>query len=323
MLENKYGILLVNLGTPEAPTTSATKRYLAEFLSDSRVIDVFRIIWKPILYGVILPYRSSKIAKLYQSIWMQEGSPLLIYVLRQKNRLSEWFPEIPIEIGMTYGAPLLKHAIEKLINQGITELIVLPLYPQYSSTTTGAVYDSIFSIFRKIRTIPSLHFIRSYAAHPAYIQGLVNSIKKSFSEYGEPDRLILSFHGIPKRYIDSGDIYAQECEKTTLLLKTALNFPKERVLMTYQSRFTCEAWLSPYTNKIIQTLPSQGVKSIQVICPGFSADCLETLEEINQQNRYYFKNNGGEFYHYIPALNDSDDNINLFRLILKRIISID
>ncbi|ELX8379390.1 ferrochelatase [Providencia vermicola] len=320
MSENKFGILLVNLGTPDAPTTPAVKRYLAEFLSDVRVIDVSRAIWKPILYGIVLPFRSPKVAKLYQSIWTEDGSPLLAYTLKQKAKLAKCFSNIPIEVGMSYGSPSLKSAIDSLMCQGVTELIVLPLYPQYSCSTTAAVYDGISAILKQMRTIPSLHFIRSYATHPAYIQGLVNSIEQSFAQHGEPDRLILSFHGIPKRYADTGDIYPQECEATTRLVKEALNFPAERVLMTYQSRFGREPWLTPYTDETMNQLPSQGVKSVQVICPGFSADCLETLEEISEQNQHFFKSQGGESYHYIPALNDSEDSINLFKILINGLI---
>ncbi|WP_140181751.1 ferrochelatase [Providencia stuartii] len=317
MSECKYGILLVNLGTPDSPTTPAVKRYLAEFLSDERVIDVPRLIWKPILHGAILPFRSPKVAKLYQSIWTEEGSPLLAYTLRQKEKLAPHFPNIPMEVGMSYGSPSLKSAIDALMSQGVTELVVLPLYPQYSCTTTAAVYDGISAIFKKMRTIPSLHFIRHYATHPDYIQGLVNSIEKSFAQHGEPDRLVISFHGIPKRYIETGDIYEQDCQKTTDLIKQRLNYPQDRILMTYQSRFGREPWLTPYTDETMNELPHKGVTSVQVICPGFSADCLETLEEISEQNQHFFKSNGGRSFHYIPALNDSDDNINLFKSLIS------
>ncbi|VEB73988.1 Ferrochelatase [Providencia rustigianii] len=320
MLEKKYGILLVNLGTPDAPTASAVKRYLAEFLTDPRVIDLSPLIWKPILYGAILPIRASKVAKLYDSIWMDDGSPLLVYSLRQKQKLAEFFPDTPIEVGMTYGSPSIKSAIDSLNSQQVTDLVVLPLYPQYSCTTTAAVYDAITRAFKGMRTIPSVQFIRSYAEHPAYIQALAASIEASFAEYGEPDRLVLSFHGIPQRYCDSGDIYAQECERTSELLKQALNFPSEKVLMTYQSRFGREPWLSPYTDETMKKLPSEGVNSVQVVCPGFSVDCLETLEEISEQNKEFFLHSGGKQYHYIPALNDSDLSINMIRLILKDIL---
>lgn len=320
MSEKKTGILLVNLGTPDAPTASAVKRYLAEFLSDTRVIDLPRIIWKPILHGAILPLRSSKVAKLYQSIWQEEGSPLLVYSLRQKEKLAQCFPDIPVELGMSYGSPSVKSAIDNLMSQNVTDLVVLPLYPQYSCTTTAAVYDAVTKVFQGMRTIPSLQFIRSYATHPAYIQALVSSIESSFSEHGEPDRLVLSFHGIPQRYCDTGDIYQQECEKTAQLLREALNFPSENVLLTYQSRFGREPWLMPYMDKTMQQLPAKGVSSVQVICPGFSVDCLETLEEISEQNKEFFINNGGVNYHYIPALNDSHNSIDMLKLIIKGVI---
>nr|WP_314263248.1 ferrochelatase [uncultured Moellerella sp.] len=321
MSVKKYGILLVNLGTPDAPTSQAVKRYLAEFLSDPRVIDLSPFIWKPILNGVILPFRSPKVAKLYQSVWMEGGSPLLVYSLRQKEKLAAALPDYPVELGMTYGTPSLKSAVNSLIGQQVTDFIVLPLYPQYSCTTTAAVYDGLNRAFSAYRTIPSVNFIRSYTGHPDYIQGLVNSIEASFATHGEPDRLILSFHGIPQRYADTGDIYPQECEETTRLLKAALNYPAEKVLMTYQSRFGREPWLMPYTDKTIEKLPSQGIKHIQVVCPGFSADCLETLEEVSEQNKGFFLDNGGETYHYIPALNDSDDSIKLFKELVTQFIT--
>lgn len=317
MSEKKFGILLANLGTPDAPTTAAVRRYLAEFLSDPRVIDVPRLIWKPILHGAILPYRSSKVAKLYQSIWQEEGSPLLVYSLRQKEKLSELFPDIPIEIGMSYGSPSVKSAIDSLHSQNVTDLVVLPLYPQYSCTTTAAVYDAMTRAFKSMRTIPSVQFVRSYATHPAYINALVASIEESFAEHGVPDRLILSFHGIPKRYCDTGDIYQQECEKTAQALREALNYPSDKVMLTYQSRFGREPWLTPYMDKIMHELPAQGVKSVQVICPGFSVDCLETLEEISEQNKEFFMSSGGSKYNYIPALNDSHNSIQMLKLIIE------
>ena len=245
MSEKKYGILLANLGTPDAPTTSAVRRYLAEFLSDTRVIDVPRLIWKPILYGAILPIRSSKVAKLYQSIWLEDGSPLLVYSLRQKQKLAALLPNIPVDIGMSYGSPSIKTAIDNLMEQGVTDLVVLPLYPQYSCTTTAAVYDAVTRAFQGRRTIPSVQFIRSYATHPAYIKALVTSIEASFAKHGEPDRLVLSFHGIPKRYCDTGDIYQQECEKTAQALREALNYPSDNV---DESLGSCPTWIKQCMN---------------------------------------------------------------------------
>ncbi|MEQ4674457.1 ferrochelatase [Providencia vermicola] len=317
MSEKKTGILLANLGTPDAPTTSAVRRYLAEFLSDKRVIDVPRLIWKPILHGVILPLRSSKVAKLYQSIWLDDGSPLLVYSLRQKQKLAELMPNTPVEIGMSYGSPSIKSAVDSLMEQGVNDLVVLPLYPQYSCTTTAAVYDAVTRAFQDRRTIPSVRFIRSYATHPAYIQALVASIEESFAVHGEPDRLVLSFHGIPQRYCDTGDIYQQECEQTAQALREALNYPSEKVLLTYQSRFGREPWLMPYMDKTMHELPSQGVNSVQVICPGFSVDCLETLEEISEQNKEFFISSGGSKYNYISALNDNLNSIRMINLIIQ------
>ncbi|MEX9972108.1 ferrochelatase [Providencia rettgeri] len=320
MSEKKYGILLANLGTPDAPTTSAVKRYLAEFLSDKRVIDVPRLIWKPILHGAILPLRSSKVAKLYKSIWLEGGSPLLVYSLRQKQKLAELLPNIAVEIGMSYGSPSIKSAVDSLLDQGVTDLVVLPLYPQYSCTTTAAVYDALTRAFESRRTIPSVQFIRSYATHPAYIQALVASIEASFALHGEPDRLILSFHGIPQRYCDTGDIYQQECEKTAEVLREALNYPSDKVMLTYQSRFGREPWLMPYMDKTMHELPSQGVKSVQVICPGFSVDCLETLEEISEQNKEFFMSSGGNKYNYIPALNDNPNSIHMINSLIQDVL---
>ncbi|EPQ5227449.1 ferrochelatase [Providencia stuartii] len=320
MSEKKTGILLANLGTPDAPTTSAVKRYLAEFLSDKRVIDVPRLIWKPILHGAILPLRSSKVAKLYQSIWLEDGSPLLVYSLRQKQKLAELLPDTAVEIGMSYGSPSIKSAVDSLLDQGVTDLVVLPLYPQYSCTTTAAVYDALTGAFASRRTIPNVQFIRSYATHPAYIQALVSSIEESFAQHGEPDRLVLSFHGIPQRYCDTGDIYQQECEKTAEALREALNYPKDKVMLTYQSRFGREPWLMPYMDKTMHELPSQGVKSVQVICPGFSVDCLETLEEISEQNKEFFMSSGGNQYNYIPALNDNPNSIHMINTIIQGIL---
>lgn len=317
----KYGILLVNLGTPDAPTTAAVKRYLAEFLTDPRVIDVSPLIWKPILYGAILPFRSPKVAKLYQSVWMEDGSPLLVYSQRQQQKLAALLPETPVELGMSYGSPSIASAVNNLLAKQVTDFIILPLYPQYSCSTTAAVYEGISHAFSTHRTIPSVNFIRSYAEHPDYIQSLVNSIEASFAKYGEPDRLLLSFHGIPQRYADTGDIYPQQCEATTQRLKEALNFPTEKIIMTYQSRFGREPWLMPYTDKTMEKLPAEGVKHVQVICPGFAADCLETLEEISEQNKEFFLENGGEQFHYIPALNDNDDHIKLFAALVAPFIN--
>ncbi|EPE4836720.1 ferrochelatase [Yersinia enterocolitica] len=324
MKQSKLGVLMVNLGTPDAPTPQAVKRYLAEFLSDRRVVDTSPWLWWPLLRGVILPIRSPRVAKLYQSVWMDEGSPLLVYSRRQQKALAERMPEIPVELGMSYGSPNLPDAIDKLLAQGVTKLVVLPLYPQYSCSTSAAVWDAVARILKDYRRLPSISFIRDYAEHPAYISALKQSVENSFAQHGKPDRLVLSFHGIPKRYAQLGDDYPQRCDDTSRALRDALSLslPAEQIMMTYQSRFGREPWLTPYTDETLKSLPSQGIKHIQLICPGFSADCLETLEEIKEQNREIFLHAGGEKFEYIPALNDDESHIDLLEQLVKQEISL-
>ncbi|MCG3462290.1 ferrochelatase [Xenorhabdus bovienii] len=317
MSSNKYGVLLVNLGTPDEPTPVAIRRYLAKFLSDRRVVDIPPFIWKPLLYGIILPFRSSRVAKLYQGIWTEEGSPLLVYSQRQQTLLNERLTDIPVVLGMSYGFPSLPQAVGNLLQQGIDHLIVLPLYPQYSSTTSAAVFDSISKILKGYRTIPHLHFIRSYATHPAYIAALKETIEQSFEKHGLPDRLLLSYHGIPERLATIGDIYPQDCRATTELLIQALDYPADKIMMTFQSRFGRLPWLTPYTDKTMALLPEQGVEHVQVLCPGFSSDCLETLEEIQQQNQAIFLNAGGKKFEYISALNDNEAHISLLEQLVN------
>lgn len=318
MRQEKYGVLMVNLGTPDAPTPRAVKRYLREFLSDRRVVDTRRLLWWPLLRGVILPIRSPRVAKLYQSVWMDEGSPLMVYSKRQQAALAASLPDTQVELAMSYGSPALPQAIENLLAAGITELVILPLYPQYSCSTSAAIWDAVARILIGHRRLPSIHFIRDYAEHPAYIQGLKQSIEASFERHGQPDRLMLSFHGIPKRYAREGDDYPERCEATYRALVAALDFPPEKVMMTFQSRFGRDPWLTPFTDETIKQLPAEGIKHIQVICPGFASDCLETLEEINGQNREFFEHAGGETFHYIPALNDSPAQIDLFKQLVKQ-----
>ncbi|MDC9620993.1 ferrochelatase [Xenorhabdus sp. XENO-7] len=317
MSSNKYGVLLVNLGTPDEPTPVAIRRYLAKFLSDRRVVDIPPFIWKPLLYGIILPFRSSRVAKLYQDIWTEEGSPLLVYSQRQQKLLNERLTDIPVVLGMSYGFPSLPQAVGNLLQQGIDHLIVLPLYPQYSSTTSAAVFDSISKILKGYRTIPHLHFIRSYATHPAYIAALKATIEQSFEKHGLPDRLLLSYHGIPERLATIGDIYPQDCRATTELLIQALDYPADKIMMTFQSRFGRLPWLTPYTDKTMALLPEQGVEHVQVLCPGFSSDCLETLEEIQQQNQAIFLHAGGKKFEYISALNDNEEHISLLEQLVN------
>ena len=303
MHQTKTGILLANLGTPDAPTPGAVKRYLRQFLSDKRVVDTSRLLWWPLLRGVILPIRSPRVAKLYQSVWMEEGSPLMVYSRRQQQALAARLPDTPVALGMSYGSPSLASAVDDLLAQGVEHIVVLPLYPQYSCSTVAAVWDELARILAKKRAIPGISFIRDYAEHPDYIHALAASVRASFAVHGEPDLLLLSYHGIPQRYANQGDDYPQRCRDTTRELVSALGLPPERVMMTFQSRFGREPWLTPYTDEMLKMLGEKGTKHIQVLCPGFAADCLETQEEIAVQNREIFLEAGGKQYEYIPALN--------------------
>ncbi|MBS0848963.1 ferrochelatase [Citrobacter sp. JGM124] len=318
MSQEKIGILLANLGTPSAPTTAAVRRYLRQFLSDRRVVDVPRIIWWPLLRGVILPLRSGRVAKLYKSIWMDEGSPLLVYSQRQKKALAEQLPDTPVALGMSYGEPSLQSAVDELMAHQVNHIIVLPLYPQYSCSTVAAVWDALGTVFAKSRNLPAISLIRDYATEPSYIEALASTVKRAFAEQGEPDILLLSYHGIPQRFADEGDDYPQRCRDTTHALLNYLGLPPEKLMMSYQSRFGREPWLMPYTDETLKMLAEKGVKHIQVMCPGFSSDCLETLEEMMVENRDVFIEAGGEKYEYIPALNDAPEHIKMMITLTER-----
>lgn len=311
MSQAKTGILLANLGTPEAPTSDAVKRYLRQFLSDTRVVDFPRLLWWPLLRGVILPIRSPRVAKLYQSVWMEEGSPLMVYSRRQQQALAARLPDTPVALGMSYGSPALESAVDELLAQDVGHIVVLPLYPQYSCSTVAAVWDELARILAKKRAIPGISFIRDYADDASYIDALAASVRASFAVHGEPDVLLLSYHGIPQRFAQEGDDYPQRCRDTTRELVSALGLSPDRAMMTFQSRFGREPWLTPYTDETLKMLGEKGVKHIQVICPGFAADCLETLEEIAVQNREVFLEAGGQKYEYIPALNADSAHIEM------------
>jgi ferrochelatase len=321
----KTGVLLVNLGTPDEPTPRAVKRYLSEFLMDKRVIDVNRWIWTPLLKGLILPRRAPRVAKLYQSVWTEQGAPLLAYSRQQQQALDKCLSaDILVEVAMTYGSPSVDDAITRLLAQGVKRLIVLPLYPQYSGTTTGAAWDALNRALARRRNIPEVIFIRDYAQHPLYISALAESVERSFSENGKPELLVFSYHGIPQRYAKEGDDYPLRCTETTQALVAKLNLNEDQYLTVYQSRFGREEWLKPYADVTLQALAHDGVKHIQVICPGFSCDCLETVEEVAVTNRNLFLSTGGETYHYIPALNAEPLHIRLLQqLILAHLPSAD
>ncbi|HID3749541.1 TPA: ferrochelatase [Citrobacter freundii] len=311
MRQTKTGILLANLGTPDAPTPEAVKRYLRQFLSDPRVVDTSPALWWPLLRGVILPLRAPRVAKLYQSIWMEDGSPLMVYSKAQQQALAQRLPDTPVALGMSYGSPSLESAVDELLASGVEHMVVLPLYPQYSCSTVAAVWDELARILARKRGIPGVSFIRDYADDSSYIDALAKSARDSFAQHGEPDLLLLSYHGIPQRYADEGDDYPQRCRDTTRGLVSALGLPPEKVMMTFQSRFGREPWLTPYTDETLKMLAEKGTRHIQVMCPGFAADCLETLEEIAVQNREIFLEAGGKQYEYIPALNATPEHIEM------------
>ncbi|QUG76831.1 ferrochelatase [Erwinia sp. E602] len=310
MRQDKPGVLLVNLGTPDAPTTPAVKRYLKQFLSDPRVVDSPRWLWWPILNLGILPIRSPRVAKLYASVWTEEGSPLLVYSKRQRDALAARL-DMPVALGMSYGNPSLKSALDQLMAQGVNRLIVLPLYPQFSCSTVAAVWDGITKVFAGYRSLPTVQFIRDYAEHPAYIAALAASVQRSFTQHGKPDLLVGSFHGIPQRFANEGDDYPQRCYDTFDALKAALGLGESEAMLTFQSRFGREPWLMPYTDETMKGLPAKGIKHVQIMSPGFSSDCLETLEEINGENREIFLHAGGTRFEYIPALNDDEEHITM------------
>lgn len=323
----KIGILLSNLGTPDAPTKAAVKPYLRQFLSDTRVIEPPppRWIWQIILNAVILNLRPKKSAKAYKTVWDThgEGSPLLSIAKKQKNAIaSELEKNAPgkfiVSLGMSYGNPSMGSALNELESQGCKNIIVLPLYPQYAGASTGSVFDAVAREFMTWRNVPELRFISSYNKEDLYIEALANSVKEYQAAHGKPDLLLMSYHGIPKRYFDKGDNYPCQCCKTTFLLASKLDLKPNEYTMTFQSRLGVAEWMKEYTDKTLKALPEKGVKSVQVICPGFSADCLETIEEISEENKNYFMESGGEKFGYIPALNDRQDHIDfLTKLLLK------
>lgn len=318
MSEKQHGILLVNLGTPDAPTPAAVRRYLSEFLHDHRVVDMSRWLWCPLLHGIILPLRSPRVARLYQSVWTDDGSPLLAFSRRQQAELTQLLAEremaCPVELGMTYGQPSIAQALDALQAQGVTHLTVLPLFPQYSSSTTAAVWDGLSKALRTRRNLPAIRFIRNYHDNPLYIAALAEKLRRSLPAQDSgawPDKLLFSFHGLPQRYVDEGDEYARQCEVTAQAVADELGLTPEQWQLSYQSRFGREEWLKPYTDQTLTAWPAQGVRKIAVVCPGFAADCLETLEEIAEQNQHTFLQAGGEQFTYVAALNDDRAHIEL------------
>lgn len=309
------GVLLVNLGTADEATPVAIKRFLKEFLSDKRVVNMTRLIWYPLLNGVILPIRAPKVAKVYQQVWMDEGSPLLVYSKRQAQALKARL-DMPVELGMTYGNPSLQSGVDALMQQGCEEIILLPLYPQYSGTTTAAASDALIRAFKTMSVIPAYRFIRDYHDHPLYIKALAQKVRNYWQQHGQGDYLLCSYHGIPQRLADGGDIYPQHCEQTTALLREELGLTEQEMGMSYQSRFGREAWLQPYTDKTLRSLATKKIKQLDIISPAFSVDCIETLEEIAIECRDIYQQAGGKEYRYIECLNDSPEHIEMMASLI-------
>ena len=304
----RTGVLLCNLGTPDAPTAGATRRYLAEFLSDPRVVEIPRAVWKPILHGIILRTRPAKSAAKYQSIWTPEGSPLLVWSRKQATLLRGYLGErghdVSVRLGMRYGNPSIASELDALRAEGCTRVLVVPLYPQYSGTTTASVIDAVTAWARRARHVPELRFINRFHDDPGYIRALARTVHQHWQSHGRPDKLLMSFHGVPERTLTLGDPYHCECLKTARLLAERLALKPDQWQLSFQSRFGKAKWLEPSTQAVLEQLGHAGTRRVDVICPGFVADCLETLEEIAIEGKADFEAAGGQEYHYLPCLND-------------------
>ncbi len=319
---DKTGVLITNLGTPDAPDAKSLRVYLNQFLSDPRVIEIPKFLWQIILKGIILQVRPRKSAANYKKIWSDNGSPLLDISNKQllgiKKIFSSKYPNIEFALGMRYGNPSIESALKDLQSRQVRRLLVLPLYPQYCAATTGSTFDEVTSILQKWRWVPELRFINQYFEEDEYLDALVSSIENFWQKNNKPQKIVFSYHGIPKRYLTNGDPYHCFCLKTTRLVKEKMRLNDDEIITTFQSRFGREEWLKPYTAETLKELPGKGIKNIHIISPGFSADCLETLEELEEENKEYFIEAGGDQYGYIPCLNDDEKHLNFIsNLVLK------
>jgi protoporphyrin/coproporphyrin ferrochelatase len=319
----RVAVVLVNLGTPDAPTAAAVRPYLAQFLSDPRVIEQPRWLWWPVLHGVILRLRPGRSARAYARIWTDAGSPLLV----QSRKLAQALDRaaraasdgrVQVHLAMTYGSPDLPTLMRSLAGQGIRRLLLLPLYPQYSATSTGAVLDALADSIKALRWPPEIRTVNDYHDQPAHVEALARSVERHWQQHGRAERLLLSFHGIPQRYVAAGDPYAEQCRATAALLAARLGLDETQLLVSFQSRVGREEWLRPYTDQTLEQLARDGVRAVQVLCPGFAVDCLETLEEIALENRERFLHAGGQRYDYIAALNDGEDQVAALLALLLR-----
>ncbi|WP_372882077.1 ferrochelatase [Psychromonas sp.] len=314
----KKAVLLVNLGTPSSPTKKSVRQFLRDFLSDKRVVDQPRWFWLPLLNFIILPIRTPRVTRLYQKIWFEQDSPLRYYTERQRTKLGAALKndQITVEYAMTYGEPSISAQLKKLTEQGVTDLTVLPLYPQYSVSTTAPIFDQLGAAIKQQFNFPAVHFIHDYHDHPLYIQALAKSVKEHWREKGQAELLIFSFHGIPKRYVTLGDVYQQHAIRTVELVAAELGLTEQQYKLCYQSRVGREEWLKPYLDATLPEIAQSGTKSVDIISPAFACDCLETLEELAMENKELFLESGGQQYHYIPCLNDQDEHIQLLQALV-------
>jgi len=322
--QKKIGVLMTNLGTPDEPTPKALRRYLAEFLWDPRVVDLPRPLWWLILHGVILRVRPARSARAYREVWTEEGSPLLSISREQQCMLQQTLDRaVPggyhVVLGMRYGNPSIASALDELREADVDRVIALPLYPQNSCSTSASTLDAIAEAMKKTRNVPSLNFIADYHDDPSYIRALADSVREHRDGRPSAEKLIISFHGTPVRYRNEGDPYYAQCRRTAELLAAELGLADDAWMLTFQSRFGREEWLQPYTDKTLEKLAGEGVKSVEVICPGFSSDCLETLEEIAVENHDIFIQAGGEALFYIPALNGREDHVAMMAGLIRNL----
>ena len=318
----RTAILLCNLGTPDAPTASALRRYLGQFLADHRVVEIPKAVWWLILHGIILRTRPAKSAAKYATVWTPDGSPLAVWTAKQATLLRGWLGEagnnVLVRPAMRYGNPSIASQLDALKAEGATRVLILPLYPQYSGTTTASVFDAVYSWAARTRNVPELRFVNHYHDDAGYIDALAATVQAHWKHHGPPDKLVMSFHGVPERTLHLGDPYHCESHKTARLLAERLGLQKSHWQLTFQSRFVKAKWLEPYTEPTLIEMGKAGVGRVDVICPGFTGDCLETLEEINQEAREAFLHAGGKEFHYIPCLNDSPDWITALSAIAQQ-----
>jgi len=304
----RSAVLFCNLGTPDTPATKDVRRFLHEFLSDPRVVEIPRLLWWLILHGVILPFRPAKSAAKYASIWTPEGSPLKVWTEKQAKLLQGWLAQrghdVRVRYAMRYGSTSIAAQLDALKAEGVTRVLIMPAYPQYSATTTASLFDAVYAWAATVRNLPELRFVNRYHDDAGYIAALATSIQRHWKQNGRPAQLVMSFHGVPERTLHLGDPYHCECFKTARLLATQLGLGADQFKVTFQSRLGRAKWLQPYTEPTLIALAQSGVKRVDVVCPGFTSDCLETLEEINMEGRAAFLGAGGQTFHYIPCLND-------------------